>query len=76
MICPYCNYERGHIHSCEKMETALQQIRETIKDIDLSMQNPGHRPLTSYGMKAKADYKRELAAQVKLQGGKVRPDYE
>jgi hypothetical protein len=76
-ICAYCGKgkRKPGWHSCKQAKLSKARIDEVIKGIHRQMDKPGSMPMTSLQMKQRADRLRQMATGIKLQGGKVKPDY-
>lgn len=71
-------YHKGELSKQEYIERIgrLHQVDTITRQIKVNMTQPGIRPLTNNQVKVQADYRRQLASQIKLSGGEVEPDYE
>lgn len=52
------------------------EVLKVIEQINQQMAKPHSKPLTSNGMKSRADYLKQVATGIKLHGGEVKPEYE
>lgn len=57
-------------------EQRLAKIARIIGEIHQQMQHPGLPPMTSNQLRQRANQRRELVTGLKLQGGRVNPEYE
>jgi hypothetical protein len=79
-LCSYCGQPRQVAHGfdlCAPAQAAKARIDGAIVDIKrIADKQAPREPMTSNQMKLRADRLRETATGIKLNGGKVSPEYQ
>lgn len=66
----------GYHKDCSDCKTYnLAEVDRIIFEIKMSMKKPNWKPQTSEGIRKRADYLREMATGIRLNGGQVKDEY-